>query len=67
MITISHTLLGYMGENECLWGSVYPSGVFWREQTRPRLPFQHWAHIGCEGFTELFFSNIMKYGKNYIE
>ncbi len=27
----------------------------------------HHSHLGWEGFTELFLSNIMKYGKNYVE
>ncbi len=42
---------------------VCPSGVFLENELHP----DRHSHLGWENFTELFLSNIMEYGKNYIE
>ncbi len=46
-----------------LLGHYAPS---WSILVKTILPDHHF-HLGCECFTELFLSNIMKYGKNDIE
>ncbi len=44
-----------------------PCMPFWIILSRKKIPPDCCSHLGWESFTELFLSNIMKYGKNYIE
>ncbi len=68
LVLLSHswskflTLTCLYAENEYLWGTMHPSGVFSAQIAFPTLEL-----IGQDGFRELFLSNIMKYGKNDIE
>ncbi len=54
--------------NELLWVLVGPSGVFsWEKTLCPQIDSFKRTHLGLDTFTELFLSNIIKYGKNDIE
>ncbi len=63
MITIFHTYLFTP------WPTVY--GKEWTFvgscARQKKTPTDHCYRLGWESFTELFLSNIMKYGKNDIE
>ncbi len=57
-----------MEKNKLLWISVQHSGLFSREKTPPsQIDSFMRTHLVLDSFTELFLSNIMKYGKNDIE
>ncbi len=61
MITISPAKLVYEQKNFC--GSLCTLLEYF---IKKKLPSDRCSHLGQETFTELFLSNIMKYGKNYI-
>ncbi len=64
MFTILRLTCLYEEKKELLWVPGHPSGVFSQQK---KLPLDHRFHLGWESFTELFLSNIMKYGNIYIE
>ncbi len=58
----------------CLYGEMNFCGArctlleyFWEKKVPPDRLFNIGAHITWEGFTEIFLSNIIKYGKSDIE
>ncbi len=66
MITISHTYL-FIQRKWTFVGSCVPFwSIFARNNSSPIDSFKR-NHLGWDIFTELFLSNIMKYGENDIE